>query len=143
MNNISERLGLVVHWLGWLCTIFIVVIIFHTNSYHLFDDEYPYITSNASEECKELLREYDDHVANERWTESSNIDKDEYWTCRFRETETITIMKPSEGSILRWLERSIDDIVFEFPEVLLFLSFLMGWLIRFILVGKVHILPWK
>ena len=77
VNNISERLGLVVHWLGWLCTIFIVVIIFHTNSYHLFDDEYPDRTSNASEECKELLREYREHLANERW-DVGGIDEDEY-----------------------------------------------------------------
>ena len=143
VNNISERLGLVVHWLGWLCTIFILVGIFNFNSRFLFGYTYSVPTSNANEECKKLLREYDDHIANERWTESANIDRDKYWTCRYRDAETIYVKEPVEGSFFKWLERSFNDIFFEFPEFLLFISFLIGWLIRFILVGKVHIFPWK
>ena len=49
------------------------------------------------------------------------------------------IHKPS---FKRFIDSSINEIFR--PDALVFLAvFLFGWLFRFILAGKVHILPWK
>ena len=82
MDSIAQRLGLVIHWTGFMITaLFLIFAIF---------DRFT-LSSGAPAYFDELLF---DHIFNPEY----------------------------------------------FP---LQISFLIGWLIRFILVGKVHILQWK
>jgi len=88
MDNIVQRLGLVIHWAGFLVTALFLV---YTLIFSL------------------------EHSAGD--------------------------------GLLSYLESYFDQFLFDhifndefFPQQI---SFLIGWCIRFILVGKVHILPWK
>jgi hypothetical protein len=82
MDNIAQRLGLVIHWAGFLVTALYLIL------------------------------------------------------------AILDSFKLSDGLVFYFDELIFDHILqlYAFP---ILISFLLGWLIRFILVGKVHILPWK
>jgi len=88
MDNIVQRLGLVIHWAGVLATaLFLVYTLIFSLEYA---DGYGLLSYSLSYFDEFLF----DHILNDEF----------------------------------------------FPLQILFL---IGWVIRFILVGKVHILPWK
>jgi hypothetical protein len=147
MDNISQRLGLVIHWVGLLIGVGIIIfIIAGSASHHLQTREY---YGNAyKSECQRILEPTEKHFTRTQFELLS-----EEGDCVLSYEHTVfgdlrSSKKPyrrlgiHKPSFKRFIDSSINEIFR--PDALVFLAvFLFGWLFRFILAGKVHILPWK
>ena len=129
MDNISQRLGLVIHWVGLLIGVgALIFIIAGSASHHLQTREY-YGDADKSE-CQRILArasEDGDCIVRDRYSNYSEP------------YQQLIIRKPS---FKRFIDSSINE-VFRIDALVFLTVFLFGWLFRFILAGKVHILPWK
>ena len=147
MDNIAQRLGLVIHWVGLLIVVGGIIFIVAGNvSWHLQTREY-YGEADKSE-CQrileptekhftrtqiELLSEEGDCVLSYEYEMFGNVISNK------KPYRQLRIHKPS---FKRFIDSSIDEI-FRIDALVFLAVFLFGWLFRFILAGKVHILPWK
>ena len=136
MDSIAQRLGLVIHWIGLLISVFVIIFLFLSNSDALRPGQ-KHVDENNVMNCEKVYSKHlffgeagDCYPSPNAWQgENSDL-------ARYRRIE---LTKPS---ISKFINRGLTDI-FEVERFLLWAAILYGWLIRFILVGKVHILPWK
>ena len=136
MDNIAQRLGLVIHWVGLLIGVGALIFILASNAEHHLQTREYYGDADKSECLRILestpLEEGDCKVNPEYgWTKDYFPSSKPY--------EQLRVRKPS---FKNFIGSSIDDI-FRIDASLFLAVFLFGWLFRFILAGKVHILPWK
>ena len=138
MNNIAQRLGLVIYLIGGVVTASIIVLSFADNLRELSD-----YTADSSSRWEINKCQYFNET-----TKRSEVKKgDCYLTYSIdsiaasmgRDTQYIR-KNDIESSIIRWIQESIGTML---EYWILLCGILYGWLIRFILAGKVHILPWK
>lgn len=137
MDNIAQRLGLVVHWVGLLATVFVIVMSLADNEQELrkrtLSGFYGTDECTVFHETKNINVPKDgecflrsDFIAGNLYYEND----DNKWRIKF------TV----EPSIIRWIQESITTM---FEYWIFLCGILYGWLIRFILTGKIHALPWK
>lgn len=142
MDNIAQRLGLVVHWVGGLITIYAIVISFGINAYYLEKRETYLVIDEAVALCSDYKNTYDSSLVSEGEC---------YYNPMYGSgDDLIEALSPTKSKfvkkvyldrdILRFFEASLETLVSSW--IVLF-GILYGWLIRFILAGKAHILPWK
>ena len=134
MDNIAQRLGLVMHWAGLIITSLFLIFSIVENLRNIenklklevvpFKDCLQDVTPYSPEKDGDCLRT--------EVCELCFFDMDKY---EYRKRISYS---PDYGQFF-------DELIFDtiLKYYFLTISFLIGWLIRYILVGKIHILPWK
>lgn len=144
MDNIAQRLGLVVHWLGSLLTVLCIVSSFIYNIDELTHRIEDSLHESDVDMCK-VFRETKDRSAVKNgecfiqydYTGSRPLyDIAEGWGY----DNKYKVKRDIEPSITQWILYSVNTML---DRWFLLIGIFCGWLIRFILVGKAHILPWK
>ena len=144
MDNIAQRLGLVVHWVGSLLTVLCIVSSFIYNKdelTHLIGDS---LYKSDVDNCKIFVKTIDrstvkngDCFIQEDYTGSRplyDIAEGYGYDNQYR------VKRDIEPSITQWILYSVNTM---FDRWFLLIGIFCGWLIRYILSGKIHILPWK
>jgi hypothetical protein len=132
MDNIAQRLGLVIHWVGLLIGVgALIFIIAGEASHHLQTKEY-YGRADKSE-CQRIRDQIPLEVGD------CIVNAQQKYFPYEKPYEQLRIRKPS---FKNFIDSSIKEI-FRIDALVFLTGFLFGWLFRFILAGKVHILPWK
>ena len=137
MGNITQRLGLVAHWAGFLVTVLFLLYALLINATYLENRWSTEVVVNYSEECdRTVAADSNQTKVGDCW--QMNVCEDGYYGAEKCEFYTL---KPYFRGFNRFIDEFLIRTLLEYFYITL--SFLTGWVIRFILVSKVHILPWK
>ena len=132
MDNIAQRLGLVIHWVGLLIGVGALIFILASNAEHHLQTREYYGDADKSE-CLRIRDQIPLKVGD------CIVNAQQKYNSFAKPYKQLRIRKPS---FKNFINSSLDEI-FDIDAFVFLTVFLFGWLFRFILAGKVHILPWK
>ena len=137
MNNIAQRLGLVIYLIGVVVTASIIVLSFADNLRELSNYTADSTLAWDTRDCNRVETFKRSEVKNGECYLTRDFS---YGVTVLGKDYTYIQRNDYEASIIRWIQESIRTM---FDYWIFLCGILYGWLIRFILAGKVHILPWK